>query len=244
MTDVTVEQQTVTRKRDRRISGGISTNPLLGAFRLTAKGDAGWGSVIQEEGKRSVVHRLGDVLAYIDDNESVLDLGPLIDRQAGVKLDAFCYFYSGPFRVLGRFGPRGRYSSGITINDAALSQAAGDIVISREALIEPARRENESAELDQYKRKIASNMCIIRSERGNYALQLACSLKYFSDMGGSWSDYSQEWDVVPHSGNHHFFEGGEEQWFDALFFVNGIRDYTIMGSPLVLAYAGDPTLSI
>ena len=116
ITDVAVEHKTVTRKRERHISGEASTNPLLGAFKLGAKGGAGWGDDVQEVGSPSVVHRLTELLAHIDDNETVLDLGRAIDEQAGVKLDAFCYFYSGAFRVLGQFGRQRGYSADLRIN--------------------------------------------------------------------------------------------------------------------------------
>lgn len=243
LTDMVVEKRSLTRGRQRQLGGEVSTNPLLGLFKVGAKAGAAYHDDVKDEGGLSVVHRLADLLEHIDTHETVLDLRELIDQQAGTRLDAFCYSYSGPFRVLGEFGTH-RYSSGLAINSEALDRASGDIIISKDLLIEPARQENAFAETGPNGGRLVSSVCLIRSEHGNYAIQLACSLRYFSDMGGHWDATDNEWSVVPHSGNYHFFEGREEQWFDALIFINGLRNRTIMGSRLVLAYSSDPAVTI
>jgi hypothetical protein len=67
-----------------------------------------------------------------------------------------------------------------------------------------------------------------------YTLSLACSYKYFSDMGGHRDADSNTWVVAPHSGNHLFFRGVIVATFDALFVLSGQKEKTIYGSPIVL----------
>ena len=88
-------------------------------------------------------------------------------------------------------------------------------------------------------------MCIITSELSNYTLSLACSLKYFSDMGGSWRESEREWDVYPHSGNHHFFSGQCDALASGrIVLPYGIKGNTIMGTPLFLVHSADPSLQL
>ena len=160
-----------------------------------------------------------------------------------MPLDAFCYSYSGKFFALGQVG-REKSDRGINIPQAALARIEDEIVISKSLLILPGREENSLKEAGPNKANLVSDIAIINSEVGGYALSLACSYKYFSDMGGSWDEREKEWSVYPHSGNFHFFTGQCDAWFDSLIFVTGIRGTTIMGTPLFLVHSVDPSLRL
>jgi hypothetical protein len=191
-------------------------------------------------GIESVVSKLGTVLKHIESHEKTLDIARLCNEKGQVPLDAFSYTYHGRFFTLGNIGSNP--DSGIYISGAALRRSRDDILLSKSLLIEPSRTENSIQESGPNNGRIVSEICIICSEIQDYTLRLACSYKFFSDMGGSWSDRSREWSVTPHSGNHHFFEGEVDAWFEAVLFVNGIRGNTILGTPLFLVHSFDPNL--
>jgi hypothetical protein len=130
------------------------------------------------------------------------------------------------------------------ISPDALNRAKDEIIISKALLVQPAREENALKESSPNNGSLVSDMCVVTSELAEYTLSLACSFKYFSDMGGSWDERAREWHVHPHSGNYHFFNGDCDAWFDSLIFINGMRGKTIMGTPLFLVYATNPSLRL
>jgi hypothetical protein len=188
----------------------------------------------------SSVRKLAVLLRHIERHEKVLDLVKLCKEKARVSLDAFCYTYCGRFYNLGDIS-RGS-DSGIHISGAALRRSRDDIVLSKSLLIEPARVENSVQEVGPGNNRIVSNMCILCSEIEDSTLRLACSYKFFSDMGGQLDERRREWEVHPHSGNYHFFEGEVDAWFETVIFINGIRGSTILGTPLFLVHSSDPEL--
>jgi hypothetical protein len=188
----------------------------------------------------SSVKKLAVLLRHIERHEKVLDLVKLCKEKASVTLDAFCYTYCGRFYNLGDIS-RGA-DSGISISGAALRRSKDDIILSKSLLIEPARIENSVQEVGPGNSRIVSNMCILCSEIEDFTLRLACSYKFFSDMGGHLDARSREWDVLPHSGNHHFFAGEVDAWFETVVFINGMKESTILGTPLFLANSSDPEI--
>ena len=158
-----------------------------------------------------------------------------------MALNAFAYTYSGEFFALASMG---RKSGGIYISDKSLNHGPDEIVISKELLVQPGRKENALVEIGPNMGALVSNMAIINSSAGEFTISLACSLKYFSDMGGHWDEKDKEWSVTPHSGNHHFFSGESSMWATALIFITGVRGKTIMGTPLFLIHESNPNLTI
>jgi hypothetical protein len=196
----------------------------------------------EPEDSRSVVEKLERVLEHIENHEKVLDLVKLCKERARVTLDAFCYTYRGRFYNLGDIDRS--QESGIHISGAALQRSRDDIVLSKSLLLDPARTENAIHETGPNKSRLVSHMCIICSDIDRFTIRLACSYKFFSDMGGHWQQDSAEWNVHPHSGNHHFFQGEVDAWFEGVVFINGIRGDTILGTPLFLVHSFDPNLVI
>jgi hypothetical protein len=237
--DFTVEKKSVKRSNSAEVKGEASG--MLGFFKAALSGGGSHRTEVEETGSQTTVQKLATVLEYIENNTKVLDLGQLCRERAGVTLDAFCYVYEGSFYSLGTFH---RGDSGLQITAAALRKSPDDIVLSKSLLLAPASSENALKEVGPNQSSLVSDMTIICSEIGIYTLRLACSYKYFSDMGGSWDEHDNEWTVHPHSGNYHFFEGDTDAYFRAVLFLNGIRGNTIMGTPLCIAYATNPSLRI
>lgn len=224
------------RDVDRKLKATGGLRSLLGAEVETS----GLRSVISEvTGVRSDIQKLQAVLEHIDRVEYVADLNVLCAEGSGATLDALAYVYRGSFQVLGELARRRSdgYGGGLRINESVLSGGPDEIVLSQSALVEPARRENAYAEVGPNSGSLVSDIALLVSLCGDYTISLACSYKYFSEMGGSWSERVKEWHVGPHSGNHQFFEGDIHAFLEGLLFVNGVRGKTIYASPLFLNYA-------
>jgi hypothetical protein len=210
---------------------------------------------IEIEGEMPLLQKLHEILKHIREHERVKDLGTLCSMQTGEFLDAFAYTYSGKFTAFGtmnRVATDKYYSEflkDIRLSGVALERAPDTIVISKSALIDPAVAENQNPDI--WKRKgsnirLISDIALLFSQVGDYLLELACSYKYFSDMGGSlrYPDLDGEFEVNPHSGNYHFFDGRAEAYFDSIIFINDVRGKHIFGTPLFLAMAPNPKLLI
>ena len=74
--------------------------------------------------------------------------------------------------------------------------------------------------------------------RNGCKLILACSMKYFSDMG------NEAGRRVPHSGNVHFFKGKVDPEFTTVVYVVEVQDTAIYGTPLFLALPLDSDLKL
>lgn len=242
ITDFAVEKKSVKRGKQGETSAEAGMGGLFGFIKGNLSAGGRYTHDSEETGVETTVQKATKVIEYIEKNEEVYDLNELIENKAGVTLDAFCYRYKGRFFALGGIY-RGE-SSGLSINGTALSHMADDIILSKSLLIEPARIENAFKEVGPNNGSLVSDMCIINSNVNDFILSLACSFKYFADMGGHWDERDKEWSVSPHSGNWRFFHGEEELWFDSLVFINGRRGNTLMGTPLFLVHTTDPTLVI
>jgi hypothetical protein len=245
ITDFAVEKKTVKRGRQGETSAEAGTGSFFGLLKGTLKLGGKLSRDVEEVGSVTTVQKAIKVIEYIEQNEQISDLAELCRRKEGVLLNAFCYRYEGKFLALGElYRDRGYRQSDLRINGTALSTAGDEIVISKRLLIEPARKENAFSEKGPNNGSLVSNICIVTSAIGEYTLNLACSYKYFSDMGGAWNEERKEWDVSPHSGNYNFFEGESDAWWESLLFINGITGKTIMGTPLFLVQSTDPSLAI
>lgn len=110
--------------------------------------------------------------------------------------------------------------------------------------IEEERAKEDAIPYYYARARARARMCVIESTVGNYKLLLACSLKYFGDMGGSRSfgedGEEDEWYFYPHSGNHFFFDGDVSSDFCAIFYISQVKENVIFGSPLVLYQSHAP----
>jgi hypothetical protein len=236
LTSVTVDQHTVRSSLDSELDIEGGAKGLFGIIKAGLKYGQRAGSSLESTTTVSILQRLQRVTDYIANNERVHDLKAMCMRDE-LKLDAFCYSYSGEFFVQGLVSRNA--GGGLSIPGSALGRVQDTLIISKTALLQPAHSEN-SFQPPEASRRLVSDICLISSESYRYTLTLACSLKYFSDMGGRLDQKSLEWEVRPHSGNHHFFEGSTSCYLDSLLFINGVRDNTIMGTPLFLVLATNP----
>ena len=241
LTEMAVTQRTVRRSRENKADAEVGST-FWGMVKAAAKVDVGRSYAVEESGNQTVIQQLAAVMDHIETNERVLDLEELCTKRAGVALDAFAYSYGGRFFSLATFGRD--HHRGIQISTRSLENASDDIIISKSLLLEPGRAENALPETGPNQGKLVSDMCIITTRIGDFDLNLACSFKYFTDMGGSWGEQEKEWTVAPHSGNYHFFRGDTSMWFDTLIFITGLRGTTIMGTPLFLIQRSDKGLTI
>ncbi|MFH9061665.1 hypothetical protein ACH4GM_10690 [Streptomyces coeruleorubidus] len=215
------------KSAEGRVKASAGFKALFGG-EVEGKGNRGFSTELV--GNEGDLQKLKKILKHMEENEDIGDLNELCKQGPGTTLDCFAYSYRGEFWTLGTLT---RERSGFVINESALRQGHDDIVISRDSLVIPARTENAL----QDSSRTVSNIAIIVSRCGEYDITLSCSYKYFSDMGDHRMGDSQVFEVHPHSGNYHFFEGGEPAYFEGVVFINGVRSRTIYGSPLFLNYA-------
>lgn len=241
LTELSVSERSVTRGKEGSASANVGSDSLLSILKAGFTLNSRRSYSVQEKGHETEIQQLQTVLQHIYRHEKVLDLNELCRNRAGVSLDAFAYTYTGEFFALANLGRR---SGGIYISDSSLEHGPEEIVISKDLLLKPARQENSLAETGPNKGALVSDMALVNSFVGEFIISLACSLKYFADMGGSWDDRKNEWVVTPHSGNHHFFSGETGMWATTLLFVTGMRGNTIMGTPLFIAQESNPRLTI
>ncbi len=103
----------------------------------------------------------------------------------------------------------------------------------------------EKVEADNFKQndqslKTIGRIVVLKTDIGEQKLYLACSTKYFSDMG--WERRTKEsnglnedfYVIHPHSGNHFFFSGTVDATFEAIFILNGQKEGCLFGSPVAL----------
>jgi Family of unknown function (DUF7019) len=215
-----------------------STGPVDNLF-STNTIDAAESRFLGKEVGDSVIAKLTLVLNYLEKNNKIQDLNELMDHKGkSVELNQFCYRYKGMFTAIGTLGRN--EDSRIYLSASAFARSGDDLILSKNLFVDPARQENSYHEIGPNESNLVSDICIIRSKVGQYVLQLSCSYKYFGEMGGHYSEYNNEWQVAPHSGNHHFFAGDVDTWFDTIIFINGTRHDAIMGSPLVLSHIPQP----
>jgi hypothetical protein len=218
LSDTTEKVQTI-----KGTTGGVkATGGLKGLLSGEVQGSLKQEGLREVTGKRSDIQKLQVLLQYIDEHQHIDDLNDLCAKGAGAKLEAFAYSYRGEFRV-------GR-SEGWRSDEG---RPPRDQVVE-DSLEEVADRENRRFPAPNGLRTPVSGVVILESRCHNYTIDLACSLKYFTDMGASARGDDIEYH--PHSGNYHFFEGETTAFLEGLIFVTTVRRRTIVGSPLFLNY--------
>lgn len=252
LTNVAASSIKIKRTRGRKRAGKAEVS-MFSALSFGGDIEGESGEEWEMTGNRSAVQKLRSVLAHLEQNADIGDLDAVCRAKARKPLNSFAYLYRGEFVVLGelqreRSHGNSTYGGDISINAESLKAMSDLLVLSKSALIEPAKRENEAPSPGDTTTLISvSNIAILASRIADFTLELACSMKYFSDMGGSRHDRTNgpdEWDVHPHSGNHHFFRGETMAYFEALVFINGVKAEHIFATPLYLATTPNPNVLI
>lgn len=245
ITEFSVSEKTTTETKGTETSLDVGANPIGWIISGMFKRGRMHTNEQVKAGKITSIQKLAAIIEHIEKHEKLGDLAESYSRQENSILDAFCYKYSGRFHVLGKVY---RENKNIVINGTAIEKLVDygedEIVLSKKFLLDPGYIENSTREVGPNNSKLVSDFCIITSRMAKYSLELTCSYKYFSHMGGNYDEAANEWIVHPHSANANFFAGNVETWFETLIFINGVVRNTIMGSPLYLAFTFNPTLRI
>lgn len=224
--DVTESSQTTSER-----TGGLkASGGLAQIFSAGIDGSLKQQNVVEYSGKRSDIQKLRSVIWYLDQNERVDDLNELCRHGSGARLEAFAYTYRGEFRV-GRdthWQSDERRPSTPDVDEAIASTLA-------------AEHTEEVVGESRYQRTV-SGVATLESRCSGYTIDLACSLRNFTNMGSH--AYGDELSIHPHSGNHHFFSGHTSAFLEGLVFVTAVRGQTIVGSPLFLNYYNQPGLAL
>jgi hypothetical protein len=213
--------QKVKQASDTKIKGkvGAKLAALFQLFSGSIDASAERQMVSTKEGQVNSFNKLRQVIGYYEKGGNIADLRECIASRSSPE-DTILYRYNGEF----------------TVNRAPVDKSSITFTKNEE------KKEN-SVPVYAYQTNLAtSQMCVLTSKINGFALQIACSLKFFSDMGSSRhlakgkKSYSDEdtFDIHPHSGNHHFFSGEGSSHFDALIFITGQEGKRLFGSPLVL----------
>jgi hypothetical protein len=185
-----------------------------------------------DEGAFNHTQKLGIVLDYCKKNNLIGDLSDAITTN-NFKENTLLYWVKSEFRC--------------SMFDKKYLSA--DFVDSE-------NEEANSSQLLDTKTPTINNLKVIgeivelNSTLESVQLSLACSTKYFSDMGSGrilvGDDFSDKdlMKIRPHSGNYHFFEGEITPTFEAFIILSGQRDNLIYGSPLVLINRFAPELRL
>jgi hypothetical protein len=184
ITSVAASSVKIKRTRGRKRTGkaGIS---MFSAISVGGELEGESGEEWEMSGNRSAVQKLRSVLAHICENEDVGNLAAVCHAKAKKPLSSFAYFYSGEFIVLGelqreRTNGETTYGGNISINAASLKAMPDLLVLSKSALIEPAKRENQAPSTGDSPTLVrVSNVAILASRIETFTLELACSMKYF-----------------------------------------------------------------
>jgi hypothetical protein len=184
------------------------------------------------EGTLGPVQKLAAIIDRLEADGRIQNLNEAI-RLGAVEGGAKCFTYTGAFTCLQEDSV------------AAVGQDHPTYLAEEEKATAPSGPEGAWGKL-----KTIGRMCVLHSRCGDFDLFLACSTKYFSDMGASrivvGDDFSDNdlVEITPHSGNHHFFAGHHAAHFEALLFLTGQSGSKLFGSPVVLVNAFSPDLAI
>lgn len=187
------------------------------------------GEEVSYEGELDPIHKLKIIIEYFESSNKTADLNSCIDSKE-IPEGTTCFSFRGAFRGLRNEEPK-------------------ELIENNPSYIEQEEKETSYNPLYHGCRAV-SDMGILKSEYSNFNLLLACSYKYFSDMGSSrvkvGEDYSDKdyFRISPHSGNWHFFAGKHSAEFEAILILTGQDGNTLYGSPIALINTFTPNLNV
>lgn len=167
----------------------------------------------QSTGYINYIQKFGKIIDYCYKNNKIVDLEKFMSQEE--KGDYLLYTVTSEFHC-------------------GYSEIDEDFIKK-----EKQEADNYNIEGEKYKR--VGNIAILNTTtKSNIKIELACSMKYFSDMGESrivvGKDFSEKdyFDVHPHSGNYSFFYGGIGGTFEAIILLVGEKNNILYGSPIAL----------
>lgn len=166
-----------------------------------------------EEGQLNHIQKFRKVISFCQNNRLIQDINQLVEH-ANNNTPVL-------YTITGKF-------------------ACDDFHHCDEAFLEAEKVEADSFKQNNQSLKTIGRIVVLKTDIGKRKLYLACSTKYFSDMGcalrskelnGSNEDC---YVIHPHSGNHFFFSGAVDATFEAIFILNGQKEDCLFGSPVAL----------
>ena len=166
-----------------------------------------------EEGQLNHIQKFRKVISFCQKNGLIQDINQL-DERANNNVPVL-------YTITGKF-------------------TCDDFHYCDEAFLEAEKVEADNFKQDNQSLRTIGRIVVLKTDIGKRKLYLACSTKYFSDMGcerrskelnGSNEDC---YVIHPHSGNHFFFSGAVDATFEAIFILNGQKDDCLFGSPVAL----------
>jgi hypothetical protein len=129
-----------------------------------------------------------------------------------------------------------------TLSESAIYMATAEFSVfsggKDEKYIREEKQKEDRIKVYHYDIEAVSSICVLKASLLNFDLRLACSLKYFCEMGSSriFGQASDEdkFRITPHSGNYFFFDGAVPCEFTGLFYISQQKENILYGSPLVL----------
>lgn len=220
ISDFSLEKKIIRKDVDSNIDGEVGAKALLGYLKAKLKFGRREHRGTEEIGSLSTLHKLDDVLKYINEHKVILDLNELLENSTEPVQGVFCFSYTGEFEV----------------KKKSFSQ--------NEEHIKKIEDENRPQISDGNNRILNSGITLLHSKCGDFEIELACSNRFFSDMGGSYREDKNEWFVSPHSGNYHFFSGKSKANFKCILFMAGRDSNLLYATPLFLVHDSTATLMI
>ncbi|MCL2071964.1 MAG: hypothetical protein FWH07_07010 [Oscillospiraceae bacterium] len=202
---------------------GVGSSALLQQLiNATASVNGKRSSQRTTEGTFNHIQKLGVLLNYCKKNNLIRDLNDAIVKN-DFKENILLYSIKSEFRC--------------SMWD---KKFLSDDFVNKENEEANLHQRFDTEELTKNRLKEVGKIVELNTDVENVQLSLACSTKFFTDMGSSritvGEDFSEK-DLMmfcPHSGNYHFFEGEICPTFEAFVILNGQKDNLIYGSPLVL----------
>jgi hypothetical protein len=209
----------------------VSTPSIFGLLKAGLSFGARHGRELIVEGEIDPIQKLQKIIAHYESSRKIDDLNKCID-QGNVNPGVTCFSYDGLFSCLS-YKKMDGFAEG------------------NQNYIETEEKETSYSPLHGISGlRTTSGMCILETKYRDYTIFLACSMKYFSDMGGSrvcvgeGSSKNDLVDIHPHSGNHFFFAGKYQAHFQAILFLTGQNGNELYGSPLALINEFSPDFGI
>ncbi len=221
ITDIDIDEINTKNIFEVKGNGNIETDTIFKILKGNIELGGNSAREYQSVGKINYIQKFKKIIEYCYKTNSIVDLNKYLDKEETGEY--LLYTITGEFCC-------GYYEM-------------DEEVIQNEK--QEADNHNEIGE--KYKRVGDIAILHTRTQNGT-ELELACSMKYFTDMGESrkivGKDCSDDdfFEVHPHSGNYYFFKGKIKGTFEAIIVLLGSKDGVLYGSPLALINKFSPIM--
>ena len=202
----------------------LETSSILQIIRANLSFGARKRREMLQEGNYNYIQKLSRLIDYYYKHELIVDLSKAIENKENDP-NAVLYWFKGIFKC-----------------DCGQNNAS--------KYTEEEEKEDSLYRCTRRGFEAIGRMTLLTTSIGGKKIVLSCSMRNFSDMGGHrikvGDDFSEndKLEVVPHSGNYHFFYGMMPATFEAIVILNGQEGNTLYGSPIALINCFTPNFII